>query len=166
MGQPWTEREEAGTWSTSTLSSSCEGCSPHSNRTMNRQNLPERALGTEKFREGGCIHAVILIPIWALESNPFLNLFSMVAGLHGWRTVMYPLMRILKAPKTFLTLTGIDMELQGRMLHRRVSLISLHRALSLVTREETPIPQLREHWDQEVVWTTHWSPTCLQARRD
>ncbi|KAF3846836.1 hypothetical protein F7725_003914 [Dissostichus mawsoni] len=41
------------------------------------------------------------------------------------------------------------MELQGRTLHSRVSLISLHLALSLVTRDETPIPQLREHWDQE-----------------
>lgn len=43
------------------------------------------------------------------------------------------------------TLTGADTELQGRTLHRRVSLTSLQRALSLVTRVETPVPQLREH---------------------
>lgn len=43
------------------------------------------------------------------------------------------------------TLTGADTELQGRTLHSRVSLTSLQRALSLVTRVETPVPQLREH---------------------
>lgn len=52
------------------------------------------------------------------------------------------------------------------MLHKRVSLISLHRALSLVTREETPIPHVREHCDQEVVWTTHWPPVLLQTRKN
>lgn len=67
---------------------------------------------------------------------------------------------------TFLTLTGIDKELHGRMLHSRVSFIILHRALLLVTREEMPIPQLREHSDQEVVWTTQWTPNLSQARRD
>ncbi len=46
--------------------------------------MDQKGLQLQKgFGGGGCIHAMILIPIWPLESNPFLNLFSMVAGLHS-----------------------------------------------------------------------------------
>lgn len=58
---------------------------------------------------------------------------------------------------SLFTFEGKAMLPQGRMVQMRVSLSSLHWALSLVIREDTPIPQLREHWDQSVVWTTHFS---------
>lgn len=61
------------------------------------------------------------------------------------------------------TLRGTGAEPQGRTLHSRVSFTSLHCPLSLVTREDTPIPQLREHWDQLVVWMMHSPPTPLHA---
>lgn len=89
-----------------------------------------------------------------------------MAGVMRRRSAFIRIFKASKHTHAFLTLTGMDMELQGRMLHRRVSLIILHWALSFVTREETPIPQLREHSDQEVVWTTHSSLVCFQATRD
>jgi len=61
------------------------------------------------------------------------------------------------------TFIGTATELQGRMLQSLVSFSSLHWAFSLVTRDETPIPQLREQGVQLVVWVTHCRPACFQA---
>ncbi len=63
------------------------------------------------------------------------------------------------------TFIGTATELQGRMWQSLVSFSSLHCAFSLVTRDETPIPQLREQGVQLVVCTTHCRPACFHARK-
>lgn len=64
-------------------------------------------------------------------------------------------MRGIRPVSVYLTLAGAAGPWHGRTVQIRVSRSSLHRGFSLVTREETPIPQLREHGDQSVVWTGH-----------
>lgn len=54
------------------------------------------------------------------------------------------------------TLAGMVRPRHGRMLQILVSLSSLHSGFLLVTRDETPIPQLREHGDHSVTCTGHF----------
>lgn len=54
-----------------------------------------------------------------------------------------------------LTLAGTARLWHGRMVQILVCLSILHWGFLLVRREETPIPQLREHRDQSVVCTAH-----------
>lgn len=54
-----------------------------------------------------------------------------------------------------LTLAGTARLWHGRMVQILVCLSILHWGFLLVRREETPIPQLREHGDQSVVCTAH-----------
>lgn len=69
-GQQYTEHEAAR--GKCGLNQLCRhpagGFFPHSNRTVNRHNGPERATATERFRGGGCIHTMILILIWPLKA--------------------------------------------------------------------------------------------------
>lgn len=58
-----------------------------------------------------------------------------------------------KQSSVYFTLAGAASHWHGRTVQILVSFSSLHCGFLLVIREETPIPQLREHGDQSVVWT-------------
>lgn len=60
------------------------------------------------------------------------------------------------AASSYFTLAAGGGPWHGRTVQILDSRSSLHRGFSLVTREETPMPQLREHGDQSVVWTGHF----------
>lgn len=60
------------------------------------------------------------------------------------------------SPLAYFTLVGAIRPWHGRTVQILVSLSSLHWGFLLVIREDTPIPQLREHWDHSVVWTRHF----------
>ena len=60
------------------------------------------------------------------------------------------------SPLAYFTLVGAVRPWHGRTVQILVSLSSLHWGFLLVIREDTPIPQLREHWDHSVVWTGHF----------
>lgn len=62
----------------------------------------------------------------------------------------------LKPSSVYFTLVGAVSPWHGRTVQILVSLSSLQSGFLLVIREDTPIPQLREHWDQSVVWTGHF----------
>lgn len=69
---------------------------------------------------------------------------------------IFGLCEAFRPVSVYFTLAGAAGPWHGRTVQILVSRSSLHCGFSLVTREETPIPQLREHGDQSVVWTGHF----------
>lgn len=86
------------------------------------------------------------LTIWEIKCFGYLG--------SNWPMFSLPLPQ-LRLSSVLLTLAGTDRVWQGRTVQILVSLFSLHWEFLLVIREETPMPQLREHWDQSVVWTGH-----------